>query len=190
MDYQKVYYELILKAKQRQEAEGYYEKHHIIPRCLKGTDNPDNLVKLTAKEHFLAHLLLVEIHPTNQKLKYALWMMASMMTENQQRYRVSARTYQRIKESLNTKSEEHKNKISESLKRAYREGKRTSKAGKKMPPEFGKKISQAKKGMVGTNLGKPMSEQQKKKISEKLKGHKVSEETREKISQSLKNKKK
>ena len=41
--------------------------------------------------------------------------------------------------------------------------------GKKMPKEFGKKISKAKKGMVGTNKGIPMSEEQKRKISETLK---------------------
>jgi hypothetical protein len=186
MDYQKIYYKLVLKAKNRQEVAGYFETHHIIPRCLQGTDDSNNLVKLTAKEHFLAHLLLVEIYPTNQKLRYALWMMASMKTGNQQRYKVSARTYQRIKESLNKKTDEHKKKISESLKKAYAEGSRKTNKGKKMPATVGKKISEAKKGMVGTNLGKPMSEEQKKKIAETLKGHSVSEETRKKISAALK----
>ena len=169
MDYQKIYYQLILEAKTREEISGYFETHHIIPRCLHGTDNPDNLVKLTAKEHFLAHLLLVEIYPTNQKLKYALWMMATMATSTQDRYKVSARTYQRIKESLNKKTDEHKKKISDSLKKAYAEGSRGTNKGKKMSAEVGKRISEAKKGMVGTNLGKPMSDEQKKKISETLK---------------------
>jgi hypothetical protein len=43
----------------RKKGEGiYYEKHHITPRWLSGTDTKDNLILLTAKEHFIAHLLL------------------------------------------------------------------------------------------------------------------------------------
>jgi hypothetical protein len=169
MDYQKIYSQLILKAKERKTVEGYKELHHIIPKCVKGTDDINNLVELTAKEHFIAHLLLTEIYPKSQKLKYALWMMASMEAPNQDRYKVSANMYRIIKEQIAKKSIEHKQRISEGLKRAYQEGKRVSRAGKKMPKEFGEKISKAKKGMVGTNKGIPMSEEQKRKISETLK---------------------
>jgi len=186
MDYQKTYYKLILKAKARGKVEGYKEVHHIVPKCVKGSDDPSNLVELTAKEHFIAHLLLAEIYPNSQKLKYALWMMASMEAPSQGRYKVSANMYKIIKEQISKKSIEHRQKISDSLKRAYTEGTRTSNVGKKMPKEFGESISRAKKGMTGTNLGKPMTEEQKLKISEKLKGHKVSEETRNKISKTLK----
>lgn len=169
MDYQKIYSQLILKAKERKTVEGYKELHHIIPKCVKGTDDINNLVELTAKEHFIAHLLLTEIYPKSHKLKYALWMMASMEAPNQNRYKVSANMYRIIKEQIAKKSIEHKQRISEGLRRAYQEGKRISNAGKKMPKEFGEKISKAKKGMVGTNKGIPMSEEQKRKISETLK---------------------
>ena len=135
MDYQKIYSQLILKAKERKTVEGYKELHHIIPKCVKGTDDINNLVELTAKEHFIAHLLLTEIYPKSQKIKYALWMMASMEAPNQNRYKVSANMYRIIKEQIAKKSIEHK----------------------------------AKKGMVGTNKGIPMSEEQKRKISETLK---------------------
>lgn len=37
------------------------EVHHIIPKCLGGDDSPENLVKLTPKEHFLCHKLLTKI---------------------------------------------------------------------------------------------------------------------------------
>lgn len=176
----------MLKAKDRKTVEGYKEIHHIIPRCMNGTDDPSNLVELTAKEHFIAHLLLTEVYPKSQKLKYALWMMASMQAAHQNRYRVSANLYSIIKEQIAKKSIEHKKKISESLKKAYQENRRTTNAGKKMPKEFGEKISKAKKGMVGTNKGVAMSEEQKRKISETLKGHKLSDETKNKISQTLK----
>ncbi len=169
MDYQKIYSQLILKAKERKIVEGYKEVHHIVPKCMQGADDMSNLVELTAKEHFIAHLLLTEIYPKSQKLKYALWMMASMETANQNRYRVSSNLYKIIKEQIAKKSIEHKNKISEGLKKAYQQGKRVSNAGKKMPKEFGDKISKAKKGMIGTNKGITMTEEQKKKISETLK---------------------
>lgn len=41
---------------------GYSEKHHILPKCLGGKDTSDNLVKLTAREHYICHLLLVNIY--------------------------------------------------------------------------------------------------------------------------------
>ena len=50
---------------------GYVEKHHILPRCLGGLDNIENLVELYPEEHYLAHLLLCKIYPRNQKLLYA-----------------------------------------------------------------------------------------------------------------------
>lgn len=50
---------------------GYVEKHHILPRCLGGLDNKENLVNLYPEEHYLAHLLLCKIYPGNQKLLYA-----------------------------------------------------------------------------------------------------------------------
>lgn len=74
MNYQKIYNQLIDKAKNR-NYDGYTEKHHIIPRCMNGTDDKDNLVRLLPEEHYLAHQLLVKIYPGNNKLIYALKMM-------------------------------------------------------------------------------------------------------------------
>jgi hypothetical protein len=39
----------------------YIEKHHIIPKSLGGVDNPENIVRLTAREHFICHHLLTKI---------------------------------------------------------------------------------------------------------------------------------
>ena len=55
----------------------YYESHHIIPKCLNGTNAKNNLVLLTAREHFVAHQLLVKIYPNEHKLVFALRMMCS-----------------------------------------------------------------------------------------------------------------
>jgi len=54
MDYKKIHDNIIDRAKNR-VLEGYVETHHIIPKCMNGTNEPNNLVKLTAREHFLIH---------------------------------------------------------------------------------------------------------------------------------------
>lgn len=63
MNYQRIYDALIQKRKDNRitREDGYCEKHHIVPKSLGGTDSPDNLINLTAREHFLAHLLLYRI---------------------------------------------------------------------------------------------------------------------------------
>ena len=74
MNYITHYNALIDRAKDRY-LDVYTESHHIIPKCMLGTDNKDNLVELTPEEHYLAHQLLVKIYPANHKLVYAVTMM-------------------------------------------------------------------------------------------------------------------
>lgn len=62
MDYKKHYDLLIEKCNQRMEVDGYTEDHHIIPRSRGGSDEPDNIVTMTAKEHYIAHMLLARIY--------------------------------------------------------------------------------------------------------------------------------
>lgn len=66
MNYQKIYDMLIKKGQERVKPNGYYEKHHIIPRCCCGTDDAANLVNLTAKEHYVAHHLLLKLYKDTQ----------------------------------------------------------------------------------------------------------------------------
>jgi 5-methylcytosine-specific restriction endonuclease McrA len=61
MNYQKLYDQLIERAKLR-VLDGYCEKHHIVPKSLGGSNNKENIVSLTAREHFLAHWLLFKIY--------------------------------------------------------------------------------------------------------------------------------
>ncbi len=64
MDYQQIYNDLISKAcdeKRTKQSATYYENHHILPRCMGGTDDSFNLILLTAKEHWVAHCLLTKI---------------------------------------------------------------------------------------------------------------------------------
>jgi hypothetical protein len=99
MNYQKIYNELCKRGQNRM-LETYTENHHIIPRCLGGTDSYKNLTKLTAKEHYMAHLLLTKIYPSNFKLLHALGMM-SMKNSDQQRIYTS-RQYAKMAEAKST----------------------------------------------------------------------------------------
>jgi hypothetical protein len=67
------YQAIISKASQRQLS-GYVEKHHILPRSLGGNDSLVNIVSLSAREHFICHLLLSKITTGYQRelMKFAL----------------------------------------------------------------------------------------------------------------------
>jgi hypothetical protein len=92
MNYNLIYTSLINRAKSRQIS-GYVETHHILPRCMGGLDDPSNLVKLTAREHFIAHMLLVKIHPSNLKLVKAV----AMMCAGQHERKLTNRLYGNIR---------------------------------------------------------------------------------------------
>jgi hypothetical protein len=98
MNYEKIYNQIIERAKSR-NLDGYSEKHHIIPKCMNGTNNPDNIVKLTAREHFLCHWLLHEMYPNNTDLRYSFWSMCRS-SDNQKRYRPSSRIYEYAKHQM------------------------------------------------------------------------------------------
>lgn len=93
MNYRKIYHTIVTRAKAR-EIVGYTEIHHIQPKCLGGSDLPDNLVELTAREHFVAHQLLVKIYPGNASLIFA----ANMMSVNSPNHqRINNRVYEWLK---------------------------------------------------------------------------------------------
>ena len=76
MNYELIYNLLVRRGKSREESKSY-EKHHIIPRCMGGTDDRDNLCQLTPREHFVAHQLLTKMYPDNNDLAYAVLMMTT-----------------------------------------------------------------------------------------------------------------
>lgn len=96
MNYLRIYDQLILNAKTRLKIEEqYFEKHHIIPRCMGGKDDNSNIVNLTAREHFIAHLCLVKIYPGNFGLVKAAMMMTVCKSSHQGR--ITNRTYEWLK---------------------------------------------------------------------------------------------
>ena len=92
MNYKLIYEQLVTRGQERPELGGYKERHHIIPRCMGGSDDDENMVALTAEEHFLAHLLLVKIHPKHGGLIRAVWCM-SQGGNSQQKNRLNNKKY-------------------------------------------------------------------------------------------------
>jgi len=89
MNYKLIYQQLIERARLRKVIDGYTENHHILPRCLGGDNSKNNLVALTAREHFIAHLLLVKIYNGHLKLVKA----AAMMCMGQNERKITNRLY-------------------------------------------------------------------------------------------------
>lgn len=97
LDNNRIYNNIIDRAKSRSLI-GYKERHHIIPRCIGGLDDDQNLVDLTAREHFICHLLLAKIY-NHHGLWSAAWLMSNKKT-------VGSRQYEWLKHRF---SEEHSN---------------------------------------------------------------------------------
>jgi hypothetical protein len=95
MNYKKHYEKLIEKARSRCLDE-YSEKHHIVPKCMGGSDDNSNLVSLTAREHFIAHLLLVKIYPSNLPLVRAV----AVMCIGQDERKLTNRWYGKVREAF------------------------------------------------------------------------------------------
>lgn len=76
MNYQKIHDSIIARAKSR-KLNSYKERHHVVPRCLGGLDDADNIVELTAREHYVVHQLLVKLYPSHSGILYAAKMMAA-----------------------------------------------------------------------------------------------------------------
>jgi hypothetical protein len=75
MNYKKHYMMLMETRKLRvKNSDTYYENHHILPRSMGGSNDPENLVLLTVREHFIAHWLLWRIH-RNEEMARAFFCM-------------------------------------------------------------------------------------------------------------------
>ena len=72
----------------------YHERHHIIPKCIGGNDDEENLVDLFAREHFIAHRLLAQENPDNNSLVFAYTCMAFRKSGTQQRYELTPEEYE------------------------------------------------------------------------------------------------
>lgn len=216
MNYQKIYDQICQRAKLELEQRkankkngGYYEGHHIVPKCLGGEGsrknwNHENITPLTAREHFLCHLILTILYPDNRKLIYALSSMIHFKSNNQLRYIPNSRIYEYIKKDFSKKisGENHpmygkdsgmkgKKHTKESIEKM-----RISQLGKKASDQTKQKMSNSSKRGIPrseeikqkisiSNKGKIKTYEAKQKMSISHKGKKFSEDHKNKISLSL-----
>ena len=88
------YFKFIEIMKQRQISDQQYtEKHHIVPRCMGGTDDQHNLIKLLPREHYIAHMILALAYPDNFKITSAFVQMAHKNTKKTMGQILSDRVY-------------------------------------------------------------------------------------------------
>ena len=170
MDYNKIYNDLmfsrlLLKSKRIKEKRngGYFEGHHIIPKCKGGTGtstrpkNNLNIVLLTAKEHFLSHWLLWRIYGDRQM---ALAFHKMLSTTDKTKRITSSRGYEEAREAFRTTNignqygksnknrivtDEQKQRHSEIMKGRY-EGEKNPFYNKKHSEESKEKIRKSKEG--------------------------------------------
>lgn len=209
MNYEKIYNDIISKAgsEDRKKIKGgiYYEAHHIIPKCMGGSNDKSNLIILTAKEHYMAHRLLCVIYPDNNKLRFALWAMINGLSSSKKRHTLSCQIYAQLKEDV-IKRFSHTKKgrpLSEIHKKNMRKPK-TKKNTYSKPPiseETRKKMSDAKKGKTFSaehrkkiseanlnSIHKKVTDDTKNKISIANTGRTRSDETKQKMSEAKKGK--
>lgn len=99
--YTKWYYQMMSNIRQcdrSKKSSTYYEKHHIIPRSIGGDNKKENLILLTAREHYIAHMLLVKMvhHRDTYKMVHAVIRFSSKVS--------SARQYENLRKLVSNNS--------------------------------------------------------------------------------------
>jgi hypothetical protein len=162
-----IHYRTLVERAPKEKPEGYTERHHVIPKCLKGSNYEDNLVYLTAREHFIAHQILCVLFPKVYSLAHA----AQLMTVDALGNRVDNRLYGWLRERV---SEAAKNRVySEEARLNMSNGQKN----RIITPE------QMERMMVGLRKGweTPITEEGRARMSLFMKGRVVKPETLERM---------
>jgi len=166
----------------------YHERHHIIPKCMGGTNDESNLIDLFAREHFEAHKILAQENPNNDSLIYAWSCMAFVKGDNQQRYELSPEEYEEVKAALSQTMREREitEETLENMRKAARE--------RSNNPIFIERQSRAQKKRLSIPENNPMfgkhhTEESRKKIGEATRDRAINTDWCKKISDAVKGEK-
>lgn len=119
MHYASHYQRLVDRSPKKKPTIGYFERHHIVPKCMNGTNDKNNLVFLTAREHYVAHQLLVKMYPDNHNLIYAAKRMGTRSGNKMYEW-LRIQHSRRQSELMKHKSPAHIRAISLAAKRLHR----------------------------------------------------------------------
>ena len=160
----KIWYDSIIQKAKNRILNCYKEKHHILPKCLGGKDNQENLVELNAREHFIVHMLLCKFTKGEAKIKmlYAFNFM-SVVRNNNRNYKINSMIAQKLR------SEFFANKLKHTTESKLKM--RESRLGMKLSEETRKKVGLAQLGNKKA-LGLKHTEETKNKIREANKKNK------------------
>lgn len=100
MDYRKIHDSIIERSRIREADNVYYERHHVIPRSLGGTNAKENIVKLSAREHFIIHRLLFKMTNDGAKRSMAYALHRMMFSKTGKRDVLSSRKYETARKEL------------------------------------------------------------------------------------------
>lgn len=172
----------------------YSEKHHIVPKSLGGSNDPNNLVRLTAREHFICHLLLPKMLGgiNKRNMTFAIWSMLNRDHSKQQsRHKVNSHVYQRLKTQIATAISESNTGRKRSIE--FREKMKKLKLGQKNTKISGDNHYTRKEGYVSKIArenhymhGKTQDESTNQKRRNKILGTKRSDDTKKKQSEARK----
>jgi len=168
------YYNIITNAQARTlPKEIYVEKHHIIPKSLGGSDSIDNLVRLTAREHFICHWLLYKMVSSTNKSKMAnAWFRMCQINKFQKRY--TSRNFELARIAFSKNNPFKSDKVIELVKE------RMTSNNPMKNPEIAIKVSTKNKGKrVGKNntfYGKKHSVESIERMSKTHTGKTMSKE--------------
>lgn len=155
--YSRIYYSIIERAKSRCKM-GYTETHHIIPRSVGGNDEISNLVELTAREHYICHLLLPKMTEGENRYKmiYAYTMMSGRKIYGSRKYAFYREEYAKINSQMRSGE-------GNGMWGVDRSGEKNTFFGKKHTEETKRKISAKKKGQgIGISRNKWLPESREK----------------------------
>jgi len=105
MNYERIYKQLCKRSLTRKWQKFTYERHHITPKSMGGTDAKSNLAILTPREHALAHLLLVKFLTGEHKAKMVYALKTMIGYRNAGRQQLSSRQYDTLRKAYQTQSQ-------------------------------------------------------------------------------------
>ena len=129
------YNNIITRAKSR-HLDTYTENHHIIPKSLGGDNSKDNIVALTAREHFVCHLLLTRMTTgdARNKMLSAVFYLTGRGKAKRNNVIKKSRLYQKLKEDFSKyNSKLHKGRKHAPRSKETRRRLSKSKSGKLNP---------------------------------------------------------